>query len=331
MARLHQRLDNISENTFDFPAYAMADLINFLLEPLSPKNGKDWLLNHSLINKYLIGNHFILTNTYIDDHEKARDLFLLRRNYKESYQASPVDLQIKPNPEVLDTFSNITFGQSLEGGVTLVEVSKEYDHPFFEGFIDKARNSYFIPFILALHQRFTLIYFATHMAQLDITDKGAVRGLRERILDFILKWRFSQVSNVTMYNKFYENWRNVLGLETLLNEIREEINELDEDLERKAREDEEAHYKAAKQDRKEEEQRHKALEKVFTWVNVLIIPVLLVTGIFGMNVSEFTGSGYSLLSIQFMKWFMPILALYFIPYLILHYRLRKSIRKDRKR
>ncbi len=310
LSRIHQRRENNEENSYDFPSFSLGELILFLLNPLIAEqgiDGEEWLRSKCLINKYLIGSHFLRTKPYPDLETKALDLFFLRRNYKETYQASKTDLLLINNPEVISTFQNIFFGQSQEGGVTLVE---DIDLPFFRGFADKARFSYFLPFLLALHQRFALIHFAIGMAELKTDDSAQVRSLRESVFDFVLKWRFGQVSNVTMYNRVYENWRRVLGLDTLLQEIKSEVDELDELLERRA------NYK--------EDKRSRKLSNSLTFLNLVLFPFLLTSSILGMNVLDFSdGRGLLWTCVEALEVSAGVLVLYYLLYFLAY----KSVEK----
>lgn len=302
LSRIHQRRENNEDNAYDFPSFTLAELILFLLNPLIVEQGivdEEWLRTKCLINKYLIGYHFLRTKPYADLENKALDLFRLRRNYKDTYQASKVDLRLINNPEVIATFQNICFGQSQEGGVVLVE---DIDHDFYRTFGDKAQFSYFLPFLLALHQRFALIHFAISMAELKTDDSAQVRSLRESILNFVLKWRFGQVSNVTMYNRVYENWRRVLGLDTLLQEIKSEVDELDELLERRAS------YK--------EDKRSRKLANSLTSLNLVLFPFLLLSSILGMNVFDFSDGSLKWSLVQALEASIGILVIYYLLYFL---------------
>ncbi|OIP97818.1 MAG: hypothetical protein AUK55_03895 [Syntrophobacteraceae bacterium CG2_30_61_12] len=294
LGRLHQGRSVADGSSIDFPRFNLPELIHFLLQPLETTNELRWL-----INKYLIGYHFLHTDTYACSDDKARDLFYLRKNYKDTYDAAERDLQLCDNPELVQTYRNIVFGQSLEGGVVLVDAT---DHPFYQSFPDKARHQYLLPFLLALHQRVALIAYGIRINRLNIEDLHAVRTLRRRIIEFVLRWQFSQLSNLTSYNRVYRNWQRVLAVETLLREIKSEVNELDELLEL-------------------EEQ--KCVARHWSLLNWLIFPVLIVSGVFGMNVWQFTGAGLSLSDPRFWLW----VGGFFFLYYLLSYLIRRFIRR----
>ncbi len=294
---LNQPRLNSEYNLWEFPAFTLAEVLQGLLAPLPS--------TYWLIDKYLLGSHFLLTPPF-DIHEqdlKALTLFQLRRMYTETYLAYSGDLHDLDNPELVHTFDNITFGQSLEGGVVLVENATPRGcpgpgHDFYRGFIDKARYHYFMPYLLALHQRFALINFAMASNHLDMNNLNTVRPLRRQVFDFVLRWRYSQISNVTMYNRVHGNWRRVLGLDLLLQEIKSEMDELDEMLERDSR--------------VAEEQNRARWDEYIKWFNTLMLPALLLTGFFGMNIYEFTNEGPSIWDLSFWKWAIVIVVAYFI-------------------
>ena len=294
---LNQPRLNSEYNLWEFPAFTLAEVLQGLLAPLPS--------TYWLIDKYLLGSHFLLTPPF-DIHEqdlKALTLFQLRRMYTETYLAYSGDLHDLDNPELVHTFDNITFGQSLEGGVVLVENATPRGCPgpgydFYRGFIDKARYHYFMPYLLALHQRFALINFAMASNHLDMNNLNTVRPLRRQVFDFVLRWRYSQISNVTMYNRVHGNWRRVLGLDLLLQGIKSEMDELDEMLERDSR--------------VAEEQNRARWDEYIKWFNILMLPALLLTGFFGMNIYEFTNEGPSIWDLSFWKWAIVIVVAYFI-------------------
>jgi hypothetical protein len=254
----------------DHVSFTLRELCLMLLKKCTP------LTPSLLINKYLIGYHRVLTPEYSDPRELGRDLFLLRRNYKDSYLSTDRDIGLENNLERLSTFRNIHFGISLEGGVAIIE---DVDHDYVKNFASEYDNNYFFPFLIALHERFALLNYSNSVAAMDVTDIATARALRERLLTFSLRWRFSQVSNMSMVSHFYRRWRTVLGCEALLLELTHDIEELDELLER--------------EDRKQQERRERTVVSWLNMLNLCFFPLIICISIFGINIKEIGGVGWS--------------------------------------
>lgn len=166
----------------------------------------------------------------------GEELFLLRRAAKESFEVPADEARANgDHPDVLRTFDNVALGVSLEGMAMLVA---DTGHPFMKQLGHRARTSYFAHYLLALAQRASLHQLAVDAGRLpelparspDIRVIREVRRLRRRAIDFNLRHRFSQVSTVTMYDRLYRRLLDVLGIPRLVDEIRDEVQELDEIL-----------------------------------------------------------------------------------------------------
>ena len=277
------------EQSIDHASFTLRELCLMLLERCTP------LKTTLLINKYLIGYHRALTPGYDDRAELGRDLFLLRRNYKDSYLSTDRDVALENNPEVLSTFRNIHFGMSLEGGVAVIE---DVDHDYVRNFASEYDNNYFFPFLLALHERFALLNYSNAVAAMNSADIATARTLRERLLKFSLRWRFGQVSNMSMVSHFYRRWRTVLGCELLLLELKQDIEELDELLER--------------EDRKQQERRDKTVVSWLNKLNLYFFPLIICISIFGISIKEVCGVGWSLLDPAFWIILVCVFGAYYI-------------------
>ena len=260
--------------------YGMRDVVDGLMASTGfSVKGTEVPLTH------LIGFTYLRALPY-DESRIMEDLFRLRRFFRDSYPPSDEHLQIEGNPEIVRTFANITFGLSLEGGAVL---ALDTGHKFVEEFQSRVRNRYFVGFLLALQQQFTLRWLAHEVGTVqgrlhgDATDnkeRRKIRTLRNRILHFVLRCRFTQISGITMHNLVYERWRDVLRIEPLLGELKGEVDELDELLRREEADDEE----------ERQWQTNRRLD--------FLLPIALLTGAFGMNISELDNS-FSVKSVLF--------------------------------
>ena len=255
-----------------FPTYEINDVIRYLLTSMDISE-----IPEGFQESYLTGYTFALTDKY-SEAELMKDLFRLRRFYRDSYLPSADQLNYGENPEIVRTFENIFFGLCLEGGA--VQILKT-EFLFSENFRHSVKYRYFPAFLIALHQRNALRWLAQQVGeapeyldghQVDEEECRRVRILRGKILNFIVRCRFNQISSMTMHNRIYERWRDILRIEELLQELKGEVDELDELLRRSAAEEEAKRLN-----------RMSYLLNIIAW---FMLPLTLLTSFFGMNTKE---------------------------------------------
>ena len=86
--------------------------------------------------------------------------------------------------------------------------------PFYSEFFDRARNNYFILYLLVAHQRLALERFSIFSSRLPYLSsvlpnnikyiKFQVERMRQETFDFTLHHRFVSVRTITMYQQVYE-------------------------------------------------------------------------------------------------------------------------------
>jgi hypothetical protein len=223
----------------------------------------------------------------------ARPLFWLRHGFNESYQPAPSDLAFEGNPEVVRTFENVVFGVAMEGGAALLVNTGA---PFVRDQLPvRIRHRYFLLFVLALQQRFGAIFLAERIARIG-PARGHAEGavyedalvarvtrLREEVFDFKTRGWFADVGTMRMYTEVYRRWKEVLLTDPLVEEIKSEVQELDDYLRRaqlrreRARERREQ-VAAVRQDR-EAQRQSRALEIL----SYYLLPLTIVTSFGGIN------------------------------------------------
>ncbi len=120
---------------------------------------------------------------------------------------------------------------TLEGGSFLAVDAPNKD--FFRTTLpNHLQTQYFLLFLLALHQRFALMSLSAQVADSWVTD-GATRlrrfeAIRDRLLLFTARGYFTQVMQREHHHRCYRQWQKVFQLETLYQEISEEVQEMHE-------------------------------------------------------------------------------------------------------
>lgn len=183
----------------------------------------------------------------LSEAELAPSLFRLRRFYGPNYQ--PVPIGGGPDPEVYRPFFGVWHGISIEGMATLVLDDGRTE--FFNEMSDRVRSNYFTLFLLALHQRVALEFLSTCSSRFKRVSVAecppdtaevvqAARALRSAAFHFTLHHTFPWVGAVTMYQEVYERLMAAMRLRELHDDLRDDLRELDELLERMHRETREA-------------------------------------------------------------------------------------------
>ncbi|WP_154663491.1 hypothetical protein [Neobacillus dielmonensis] len=164
-------------------------------------------------------------------------LFRMRRSFKETYAAAPSEYDPDNNDEIIQLFENSFWGVSLEGAAHIAYLKNDESDTFFkETHAANIRDVYFYLYILVLNQYYTLQYFSILASRLPATleeyleDKKDAQkdmeSLKSKMVFFILRCSFKQVSFITHQTALYEMFRRVLRIEDLMDELHLEIEAL---------------------------------------------------------------------------------------------------------
>ncbi|RMH95866.1 MAG: hypothetical protein D6681_12825, partial [Calditrichaeota bacterium] len=256
-------------------------LVEFCLQPIGQQN-TDW---EALYEYRMMGYSYVQLRREDDRGEPAevpyedfREPFYWLRHYvAPEYLPTPDELRLEGNPTIYRSFRNIYFGFSPDGGATVVWESES--RFIKEQFADRIRNEYFILFLLALHQQMLAHRISKQIHQVSNEPKWrkgkTLRQLREQIFEFTVRCWFPQVSNNRAYNEVYHRWRTVLQVEALFTEVKREIEELDDYLERL---------------------RQSVESQLLNFITWFFFPFVFLVGVWGMNFKEIVGQPPSILS-----------------------------------
>lgn len=227
------------------------DVITYFEYKNSSDNGnkQNQILNNSLVyNAVLLKNEDQNGDFYIDKAQVKEYLFRMRRSFKASYKSGTLESNIIGNDEIIEVFENSYWGVSLEGICNIVyNVNDNVTNEFFKTqyFEDnkknkkssKLKNIYFCIYLMALHQRYSLLYFSILSSRLPesinecrkLVKEGhemSIYNLKEKMAFFTLKCSYTDISNVTHKAKLYDSIRRSLRIERLMKELDFEINAL---------------------------------------------------------------------------------------------------------
>lgn len=171
------------------------------------------------------------------DELVKKSLFQMRRSFKGSYKPSAIEYDLDHNDEVFQAFENSYWGISLEGLANLTHVVNDSKtNQFITGnYYGNLERCYLYIYLLALHQRYALIYSTIQASKLpkkietylDPNNEESINRLEElkgKIVSFTLRCSYRQVSSVTHQAKIYEMMRSTLKIEELMDELHFELD-----------------------------------------------------------------------------------------------------------
>lgn len=217
-------------------------------------------------------------------------LFHMRRTFKASYKVSAAERQLHNNQDVLTLFANSSWGISLEGLANIATTTDDETTNAFFGstYYHHVEHTYLYLYILALHQTYALHYLTVQASELlhhlqRLEDEPAKQSqlliqMKERIVAFLLRSSYKQVSRSTNHALFYEWIRSRLKIDGMFNELHEALEALGSLIE-----------VTEKRERDEEEERKRTnaerFNKKIMGISAVFLPLSIVTSLYGMNVS----------------------------------------------
>ncbi|MGE0717371.1 MAG: hypothetical protein AB7P02_18135 [Alphaproteobacteria bacterium] len=133
-------------------------------------------------------------------------------------------------------FATVGHVVALEGAATVVcpDAATGTLAPFLEGFRTTTFRGHYVPIgLLARHEHAFLVDCTARAVATSDEGEGAVERLgrlRSESLAFRLFFRFSEISGVTMHNAVNRAFREVLGLDRMLDELADDIVEVEAHL-----------------------------------------------------------------------------------------------------
>lgn len=257
----------------------------------------------------------VLLGTLKEEEEKRipEYLFQMRKSFTDSYLPSKYDLDIDNNSSIFQPFGNSIWGVSMEAisNIAFLTGEDKTDKFFQNGFFNNLERTYFYLYLLALQQKYTLLKLSVaagslheQISELTLAKQSETVNLfKERVIRFLVRSNYKQVSYVTHHADLYKTIRSQLGIDDLLEEINSEVEALSSFID----------IKEERENRKKETRMNNLIQ----FITLAFLPITVLTGIFGMNIPPFTG----------MKTNLPFIITLIFSYLIsggLLYLFRKS-------
>lgn len=128
------------------------------------------------------------------------------------------------------------FNFSLEGS-SFLAVDAPKTKFYQQNLPDHLRDRYFLLFLLALHQRFTLMMLSAKVAdnwvigedaKIDAKRQKLFEEIRNQLLVFTARGYYTQAMQREQHHRCYQKWHEVFDLERLYQEVSDEVREMHE-------------------------------------------------------------------------------------------------------
>ncbi|GAV24615.1 hypothetical protein ciss_05480 [Carboxydothermus islandicus] len=136
-------------------------------------------------------------------------------------------------------FSGVnTLGKFDKNGAIVVVGRQKNTGANAQKLLEQWRTIYFDIFLHALYHRLSLLQFSWELSKIDelVENAEKVSLLHWRFLQFTNKAWFGHLTNTDYGNYIWKYWKEVMETERLYEEVKTQLKELDEYLERKQRE-----------------------------------------------------------------------------------------------
>jgi len=164
-------------------------------------------------------------------------LFLVRKNYTESYKLPKSEYDIYNNPNVLQNFDNSYWATSKNSvvNVTFLVGDKKTDDFFTNNFSPRMLTTYYHLFLSVLHQKYAVQHFLVKMGRLDkIVEKYSVmntqlkcaREYRAQAASLKFRAFFKIPSNIEHINNYFNLISNTYEIDTICDNFNADIDNL---------------------------------------------------------------------------------------------------------
>lgn len=184
---------------------------------------------------YVPGRLIPFAALYVDDLAEAAIPPLLHRVRKFFTsrlvtRPSAADLELDGSPTMLPYAHHQWYLFSLGGGSFVACDAPDTDFYRFKH-PEHLREHYFLVFLLALHQRFTLMHLSDQVSAAWPEPDEAVRTrefrrIRDALHDFTARGYFTQVMQLDHHHACYVKWQQTFQIEQLYQEVVNEVRDM---------------------------------------------------------------------------------------------------------
>jgi hypothetical protein len=244
--------------------------------------------------------------------EQPRWLYRLLNYFPSDRSIVPTSADLEPHRKrlYLEYAEAQWFVFSLEGG-TFVAFDAPSGEFFRQQLAHHIRNRYFLPFVLASYQRFTLLDLAQQVSDAWTTRDGparvaAFRRILDTLLELLARAYLTQVMQHDRHHQYYLRWQEVLQVQRLHREVHDAVEQIYRELALRAseaaaqaaraadearRQEAEAAARAraeSEEERRREDRREAEADRRLQEIITLFAIPSLLFGFLGINLAQVT-------------------------------------------
>ena len=169
----------------------------------------------------------------LSEAEKYQLLYRVRLCFSSRHELYPPCTELRPDHPCLLAYAQdmwFTFAQQAAGFVAFNAPNNP--EGFFRADLPRRlRNRYFLLYQLVLHQKFMLMHLSDKVSESwlqgdESTRMATFTRIRDALLEFTARGYFAQVMQLEQHHRYYCRWRETLQLETLYQEVSDEVREM---------------------------------------------------------------------------------------------------------
>ena len=171
----------------------------------------------------------------VTEKEIPSMVYRVRNFFHACQEINPSDEDLRlDHPNLLPYAKYHWFVFSLDGG-GFVGCNPLQTDFFRKTLPDHLKDQYFLLFLLALHQRFTLMMLSEEVAKHWLADdykcndedrEKAFARIMDAFLSFTARGQFTQVMQQEHHHRCYQKWQEIFQVNSLYQEVSEEVQEM---------------------------------------------------------------------------------------------------------
>ena len=278
----------------------LQDLLQIILDSCTGTSGKWW--NDVFVPGQLLP-FAVLFPDDATDGEIPGMLYRIRNYFHARQTVHPTSNDLSmDHPALLPYARQQWFTYSLNGGGFVAFNAPKTD--FFRITLpDHLKKTYFLLYLLALKQRFTLIMLSQEVATRWVEQKHSLKDggymenredafarIQDHLLFFMARGYYAQVMQTENHHRYYRKWHEIFQMEQLYEEVSDEIRYMHDFLQTQ-REKRTQEIEEANRSRVEKLERNLSLIAWIIGIPALLLTFLDVVGVDSFQVAVFTFAG----------------------------------------
>lgn len=170
------------------------------------------------------------------EEDIKRYLYLLKHGVKQSCKPTEKELDVNLGDGNLHLYENFWWGVSIEALTCICkDIDDDNTNSFNKSYKGTIESTYLYMYIIMLHMRYGLLKYIIEASSLskdilningDETEVNKLNELQREIIQFDFRGIFNEISNITPHIRIFELVKDKLRINSLNNELQNEIENL---------------------------------------------------------------------------------------------------------